>query len=455
VLPGLPDTNNIEHTQPPYCAANEKRYNHPMRLPSRNKIVSANVFTFLLGLLLLAQSAVAPGNRYESLREYTRMVEFDFIGWTLDALWIKNVQGAVNAPEYMDITKQRNVVFEYMRLVKWVNATSAQVNQIYADPDINNPDQAAASLNDRLRSLKSMEASLKPIAEAVLQYQVSTVVADMNLSFAGQPIPPVLYHVTRLPNALIISPRNAIRQDENISLMPEMTTDEITHLEDAVEKKLDVSALVVPVGGIGTYPTMVMSTTDMNWLMEVVSHEWTHNFLTLRPLGLNYMSSGEMRTINETTANISGKEIGQAVIVRYYPELAPPPPAPVEEKPKDKPAPTPQPEDPNVFNFNREMHKTRVQVDEMLAQGKIVEAENYMEQRRKFFWDNGYQLRKLNQAYFAFYGAYNDQPGGGAAGQDPVGPAVQELRQRSRSLADFLNRISWVTSFDGLLQLIK
>ena len=45
-------------------------------------------------------------------------------------------------------------------------------------------------------------------------------------------------------------------------------------------------------------------------------------------------------------------------------------------------------------------------------------------------------MRKLNQAYFAFYGAYADQPGG-AAGEDPVGPAVRALRERSQGLADF------------------
>jgi hypothetical protein len=425
-----------------------------MRFQNRPRTISRNIFAIFLGLFLLAQSAVAPGNRYEQMREYTRMVEFDFIGWTLDALWIKNVQSAVDAPEYMEVAEQRKVVFEYLRLVKWVNTTSAQINKIYADPEINNPDQAAASLNEHLRILKGMEARLKPIAESVLQYQVSSVVGEMSLSFAGQPVPPVLYHVTRLPNALIISPRSVIRQDENLSLIPEMTPEEISALETSVEKKLDVSALVVPVGGIGTYPTMVMSTTDLNWLTEVVSHEWTHNFLTLRPLGLEYMSSGEMRTINETTANISGKEIGRAVMEKYYPELAPPPA--VEEKAPDKqaPAPTPIPEDPNVFNFNREMHKTRVEVDSLLAQGKITAAEDYMEQRRRFFWDNGYQLRKLNQAYFAFYGAYNDVPGGGAAGQDPVGPAVQALRQRSATLAEFLNRIAWVTSFADLLKLV-
>ncbi len=73
------------------------------------------------------------------------------------------------------------------------------------------------------------------------------------------------------------------------------------------------------------------------------------------------------------------------------------------------------------------MRITRVTVDELLAEGKIEEAEAYMEARRVFFWENGYLIRKINQAYFAFYGAYADQPGG-EAGEDPVGAAVRELR---------------------------
>lgn len=418
-------------------------------MKGRNNITLLNnLVCILAGLLLLAQSTAAPASQYERVRAFTRMVEFDFIRWTLDALWIKNVQGAVRAPAYMGAAEQREVVFEYLDLVRRVNDTTSQVNQIYANPEIEDPDQAAAELNARLRILKGMETSLKPIAEAVLQQQVSVTLAGLDLGLGGQPIPPVLYHVSRLPNALIISPRDVIRQDVFLSLAPEMTTEEITRLEEAVEAKLDVSALIVPVGGIGTYPTMVMSTTNLNWLVEVIAHEWTHNFLTLRPLGLLYMASGEMRTINETTANISGKEIGRAVMLRYYPELAPP----EEEPDKEEPAPAPEPEDPERFNFNREMHKTRVQVDEMLAQGKIEEAEAYMEQRRRFFWDNGYQLRKLNQAYFAFHGAYNDVPGGGAAGKDPVGPAVQAFRRQSSSLAQFLKRIAWVTSFEGLMR---
>jgi hypothetical protein len=66
-----------------------------------------------------------------------------------------------------------------------------------------------------------------------------------------------------------------------------------------------------------------------------------------------------------------------------------------------------------------------------------------MEERRQLFVASGYQIRKLNQAYFAFYGAYNAERGGSpAAGKDPVGPAVQALRARSPSLYAFVRAIA-------------
>jgi hypothetical protein len=100
------------------------------------------------------------------------------------------------------------------------------------------------------------------------------------------------------------------------------------------------------------------------------------------------------------------------------------------------------------------MHSTRVRVDELLAQGKVGEAEQYMEERRLMFWDHGYVIRKLNQAYFAFYGSYADVPVG-PAGEDPVGAAVRELRAQSETLAEFLNRMAGLTSFDGLQELLQ
>ncbi len=106
------------------------------------------------------------------------------------------------------------------------------------------------------------------------------------------------------------------------------------------------------------------------------------------------------------------------------------------------------------FDFRAEMYETRVTTDRLLQEGKIEEAEAYMEMRRRFLWENGYPIRRLNQAYFAFHGAYADLPGG-AAGEDPVGPAVRRLREQSRSLAEFVKRIAWVTSFEALTRIIE
>jgi hypothetical protein len=98
------------------------------------------------------------------------------------------------------------------------------------------------------------------------------------------------------------------------------------------------------------------------------------------------------------------------------------------------------------------MRETRIRVDELLAQGKIEEAEAYMEEQRQEFVAQGYNIRKLNQAYFAFHGAYADQPG--AAGADPIGPAVQELRARSPDLYTFVSRIAGVTTLAELQALL-
>jgi hypothetical protein len=218
-------------------------------------------------------------------------------------------------------------------------------------------------------------------------------------------------------------------------------------LENQVDQSMNVSSLVVGIGGIGLYPTMVMETTDINGLAEVVAHEWVHNYLTLHPLGFSYMNSPELRTMNETVAAIAGKELGRAVVAKYYPEFLPPEAPPAPEAGQN------QTSSPPPFDFRMEMHITRLNIDQFLAQGKISQAETYMEQRRVFFWENGYHIRKLNQAYFAFYGAYADQPGG-EAGQDPVGAAVRLLREDSTSLADFINRMAWMWDFEQLTKAV-
>lgn len=410
------------------------------------KTLFRNFLAFVLTLLLVTQANLPPTNALEHIRAFTRDIEFDYVTWTLDALFVKNSQAALGTVNDLSDEQQKQVVLYYLAVVDHSNQVKAQIDQIYANPQIADPETQAASLLQEQKELQALLQRLGPLAESILQGQVSATLAKLGLTLMGQPIPPVLYHVTSMPYALIVSPRDRIQQDANISLLPDLSLDQITSLENEVERSQGVSALVVEIGGVGVYPTMVMSTTSLSYLVEVIAHEWTHNYLTLRPLGLNYETSPDLRTMNETTASISGKEVGQAVLAAYYPEYLPKPEPEEQNTQPEQPA-----EEPPPFNFQSEMHQTRVTVDKLLAQGKITQAESYMEQRRAFFWENGYAIRRLNQAYFAFYGAYADQPGG-AAGGDPVGPAVRALRQSSSSLASFINRISWMTSFTQLQQ---
>ena len=414
------------------------------------RVIRLLLWSLFFSFILTNSGWLSP-EQGEKVRAYTRAVEFDYVSWTLNAILIKFEQVALGTRAYLPEEARHQVVSDYLRLVGEIQQDEYQLSLIYADPNVKDPQAASVELRQTLSSLYQRRRKLAPLAEAILQGQLNTITAALGLSFGGQALPPVLYHSTPLPLALIVSPRNVIRQDEDISLLPELTVDQQAALEGQVDRALDVSSLVVPVGGIGVYPTMVMQTTDLNWLVEAVAHEWVHNFLTTRPLGLNYYSSPELRTMNESTAAIAGVEIGRALIARFYPELLPPPPVPASEKAQAEPAPAPEPP---AFDFRFEMYTTRVAVDQMLEEGKIEEAEEYMEARRQVFWDHGYLIRKINQAYFAFYGAYADQPGG-AAGEDPVGAAVRALRAQSPSLAVFINTIAWYSAYEQLQQAVQ
>jgi hypothetical protein len=402
---------------------------------------------------ILTGSAPRPTDEIDRVRAYTRNIEFDYLSWMLDAARLKLEQGAVGVPGYLDREESKAAVSDYMQVTKQIIEAEDALNKIYADPAVSDKQGASAHIRAQLDALDAKQAALAPIAEGVLQGQVAQIAAEMGLTALGQPVPSVLYHSTSVPDALIVSPRKHIEQSANISITPGLTADEQTALEDRVNKGLDVSSLVVPIGGVGVYPTMVMRTTDLSWLTSTVAHEWTHNYLEFHPLGLLYDKTPELRTMNETTADIVGGEIGAVVLKRYYPELNSSflPSLDLVGLPFNHPGPGEVPRPP--FDFRAEMHTTRVNADALLAEGKIAEAEAYMERRRQIFVENGYYIRRLNQAYFAFYGAYADVPGG-AAGEDPVGPAVRALRAQSTSLADFVNRISWMTSFDQLKQAV-
>ena len=401
-------------------------------------------------VLLVGGSSVESSNPLDGLRKYTRAVEFDFVEWEIGAIFNKSVSSALKLERFLDNDQQVAVV------ETWLEETQKVVNLerdlLTAQNDTSTERESLIeAAKAELDAKKAEQSRLSKLAEAVLQNQTEITLVKAGFGVGGQILPPVEYQVSELPLNLIISPRSEIKTVLSISLNAGLDAVEKDAIETGIFQDYNLSALVEPVGGIGAYPTMVMRTTNLNWLTETIAHEWIHNYLTFFPLGIRYSVNGEMRTINETTASLAGKEIGLDLIIAYYPDRTPRyyQPMPTYTTVLTEGAGTLDP-----FDYRAEMHTTRVRVDALLAKGEVDQAEAYMETRRAFFWEQGYHLRKINQAYFAFYGSYNDTPGGGASGADPVGPAVQELREGYASLSEFLHTIRSVKSFDQLLALL-
>jgi hypothetical protein len=221
-------------------------------------------------------------------------------------------------------------------------------------------------------------------------------------------------------------------------------------IEDSADN-LNVSALVVDLGGISTYPSLVSADSDFQFLVETCAHEWAHAYLTFEPLGFRYIlnqagltHNDDITTMNESTADIIGKEVGAAVIKKYYPQFQ------TTARPAVTAAPAiaaPAPE----FNFNQTMHSIRMQVDAYLAAGQVDTAEQYMDQQQIYLAANGYYIRKLNQAYFAFYGTYADSP----AYENPIGTKIKQIRAESTSLKSFLSTMSAMTGPQNLDAVLK
>ncbi len=424
-----------------------------MNKPRQTMPVLAFLFLLIIIPILVTQSTVDGSETIEKIRAFSREQEFDYAEWEISAIWEKLIQTSLGLPRRISVPEGRIIIDETLTLNNQIRYTEWQINQIYSNPEIDDPELESQTLKEDLSTFNAEHQFKASVTEALLQSQINQSLAEEGISIFGQAFPPVMYRFSPLPKALIVSPRDVIRQDANLSLHPEITFDQIIGVEDSLTNALNVSTLITDIGGVGTYPSMVYQTSNLEWLLNTVAHEWTHNYLTLHPLGINYGTSGETRTMNETTADIVGEVVMLQALRIYYPELLP-------EEQTDTSPPSVELDSPeeeaDVFDFAYEMYITRSETDKLLEEGNVDEAEDYMESRRQLFWDNGYQIRKLNQAYFAFHSAYVNAPstGGegqtGAAGEDPVGPAVWKLFEKTNNLGTFLRQIAWITSFEEL-----
>ena len=302
---------------------------------------------------------------------------------------------------------------------------------------------APADSAERARLEAAVEAALAGRIDAALR----TRGLRGALAIPGSVFPPVNLELTQPPRVLVESPRSIIQRSRTTLLRADLLLADAVEIERTREAAdPDRSALVVASGGVAAYPAIVSSGASYGETVSTAAHEWTHHYLLLTPLGRHYFASRDATTINETVADIVGEEIGAEVIARWgdptrpaaatraVPSATPSVPQPTPPQPTP-----PQRRGPDASAVLRDLRR---EVDAMLAAGQVTAAEARMEAVRLQLWDGGYRIRRLNQAYFAWYGTYAARPDA----VDPLGGQLREIRDRAGSLAAFVRIIQDVTS---------
>ncbi|MBN1875730.1 MAG: hypothetical protein JXA33_16010 [Anaerolineae bacterium] len=405
-------------------------------------------------LLILHYEAPPPQDLDFNLQALSTDWAFNFSTWELNAIVRKIALGLLAPQRFMEEKQRADFVLKYLDAINEAKRLTQEIERAYTDPEIADPDTTTQEQQAALTRLRDAMARQGLIAEAILGEQVSIIMTQNGFGILGQVFPPVSGAFTPLPYMLVISPRNHIESVYQRALVTGLTAVEQSSIEEAIESALpDYSAYITSIGGLAAYPAMLLENSSIDWVADVMSHEWTHHNLTPYPLNLNYTRSAETRTINETTASLMGEWAGQEIIIQFY--------TPLLGRNKSLPDMLILPEqeeqaDELHFDFQNEMHHTRVIVDQMLAEGKLEEAKWYMELQRRYIVAQGYRIRRLNQAYFAFHGAYASTPG--ASGEDPIGPAVRQLWARSATPKEFIRAIAPVTTLfelESILELSK
>jgi hypothetical protein len=295
-----------------------------------------------------------------------------------------------------------------------------------------------------LAALLEERDAIENQVEATLEERLSRVIEDEGLTrdvIIDVVWPPVDAEFTEAPRALARSPRDRIELLGSTLLPEDLTLAEAEAIEEEVASTQDVAALSFSTGGIGAYPTIIDYPDDYLRALEVIAHEWMHNYLFFHPLGFNYYDNNDLRTMNETVADLVGRELAERAIERWpLADSGDPAAAPIRSEAR--------------AGVGEALRKLRGEVDVLLAAGKIEEAEALMEQRRRELAEAGYFIRKINQAYFAYLNLYAGEDGSVAA-TNPIGPKIDDLRRRTGSLKEFVSIVSAITSVEELDEVLS
>ena len=405
--------------------------------------VRRKIPTILLTALavLLVLTATGRGDAPSELRRLAGPHAQDLVRWELThALdkWV-HLASVILLRRSSDEDDGRAEVAEFFALGDELRGVDAELERTLAGASAG--PRAPESIAAEADMLEARRSEIRAAVEETLEAAITDVVDELGIIRRVGPLrwPPVDFTFERQALQLVRSPRDAIVRLDDVLLEPGVSLLDQIALEEGVEATSDeISALVVGLGGLSTYPAQVIPTASLHATLNLASHEWLHHWLFFRPLGRRWFGGGELQSINETVANIASEEIGDLALERLTGEAFEREPWRPRERRAEPPA--------DVFDFDREMRVTRLRLDELLADGRVEEAEAYLEERRRVFVANGHQLRKLNTAWFAFHGTY----AGSSAAASPIEAQLRAVRADAAGLGAFLDRVSAIAEVGEL-----
>ena len=335
------------------------------------------------------------------------------------------------------------LVDEYLQLSRKVQKEEARIEGVLIRRGAPHGSDIAAKEvepnKDYLEELSAQRRRLRNKAEEAVEAELSSVLAELGFeSRIGLIFPPVDLKFEEPPTLLVISPRDELKVVASVLLDSDLNGIERDAIEQQILREQDVSALVDDLAGIATYPTIVSDLYTTRTIMRTVAHEWLHTYFFFRPLGQNLHKNDAMFTLNETAADVAGRVLGDMVFERMGGDLS-------------VSASRYASEEDRFPEFTKVMRETRHQVEELLKEGKVHEAEEYMRKQQWFLRLRGFGLRKLNQAYLAFRGRYAESP----ASVNPIGDQLSELSDLLPSVAEFIREVSQVSSIAEFKQLLE
>lgn len=391
------------------------------------------MFLVTVGLITgVASSGLSP------LRKATAPHEQNIVRWEVAHFldkWVRRFTDTVFFWGAADQQERETAITTFFTLGQELDAAARDLDRsLAAGPGSND----AANAQDRVSAIRDQREDLQPLVEEVLEGAISQALDDLGISGKLGPLrwPPVDFTFEENGLVLVRSPRDAIVRQDDVLLRPDVPLLEQTALEDAVESTGDnIAALVIRIGGVATYPAQVSPHLSLHGTLELAAHEWLHHWLFFRPLGRAWFAGGELTSVNETAANLFAQEAGDRALTILTGQIVDRPPwTPPTLASREEPSP-------GVFDFQREMRATRVELERLLGSGDVPAAEDYLEQRRLAFVANGFNIRKLNTAWFAFHGTYGDSPGS----ISPIEAQLRAVRASAGSLAGFLGAISGIS----------